>query len=542
MFKHHNIIKGIETEQQFLLPVNVMEWLPENDVVYMVLSILDLLDLSSFLSKHRADGVGSAFYNPRCMMGILMYAMIRGEQSSRRIESSCVYDIGYRLVAQGLTPDYTTIFRFKQKNADEIKGLFKQFARLLVKSHATRIGILAIDGTKIAANASLSANRKAEYIEAELNHLFNESMNCDKQETIDGTTPVVTDYKLPDELATKERRKEVLQKSMEKLNERQEIEAEKQKALIRDREKEEEETGKKKRGRKPAEPKTVPSPDAKVNTTDPTSQVMSTAHGFIQGFNGQIVVTEDQFIIAAALTDDQNDKNQLQPMMDEVNELLESVQTDERPEAVLADSGYCSMQNVLSETPDGPKLYLATSKERKFQDAGNYEAFRIRLDEICRPAPGMCDPTIPELASIGTAVGDFYLYRDRPATQQEVCWGIMDARVRSPSGRELYRKRKIMPEPVFGNIKFNMRLRRFSLKGKDKCEGEFCLAAMCHNIIKIKNNNLLKKLRSFVKLESISSNTGSIFCQFCNSWNDWRAFFNRFFTLNFWRSCQILSI
>ena len=346
MFTRHNIIKGFEKEQLYLFPVNVLEWLPENDVVYVILSILDLLDLSGFLSKYRSDGVGSAFYNPRSMLGIIIYAMIRGEPSSRKIEIACKYDIGYRIAAQGLTPDHTTIFRFKQKNAQEIKEIFKQLARIIVESKITRIGVLAIDGTKIGANASLSANRKAKNIEAELKRIFDESLNQDEQETTDGTTPVVTDYNLPDELATKERRKEVLQKALDKLNERQEIEAEKQKELIRDREKEEEETGKKKRGRKPSEPQTVPSPDAKVNVTDPTSQVMSTSQGFIQGFNGQVVVTEEQFIVVAELTDNQNDKNQLLPMMDEVNELLKTVQTDERVEAVVADSGYCSMETI----------------------------------------------------------------------------------------------------------------------------------------------------------------------------------------------------
>jgi len=393
MFNRHNIIKGFEKEQLYLFPVNVMEWLPENDVVYVILAILDLLDLSGFLSKHRSDGVGSAFYNPRSMLGIIIYAMIRGEPSSRKIEIACRYDIGYRIVAQGLTPDHTTIFRFKQNSAQEIKGIFKQLARIIVESKITRIGVLAIDGTKIGANASLSANRKAKNIEAELKRIFDESLNQDEQETTDGTTPVVTDYNLPDELATKERRKEVLQTALDKLNERQEIEAEKQKELIRDREKDEEETGKKKRGRKPSEPQTVPSPDAKVNVTDPTSQIMSTSKGFIQGFNGQVVVTEEQFIVVAELTDNQNDKNQLLPMMDEVNELLKTVQTDERVEAVVADSGYCSMETILSETPNGPRLYLATSKERKFQDAGADDGFRIRLDEICRPAPGTCSPT-----------------------------------------------------------------------------------------------------------------------------------------------------
>lgn len=131
MFKRLNIIKGLDPEQQFHLPIDVRDWLPEDDIVYMIQSILGLLDFTSFLSKYRSDGVGSAFYDPLCMLGILIYAMIRGEQSSRKIEVACSYDVGYHIVAQGLTPDHSTIFRFKQANAQEIKGIFKQLAQSL---------------------------------------------------------------------------------------------------------------------------------------------------------------------------------------------------------------------------------------------------------------------------------------------------------------------------------------------------------------------------------------------------------------------------
>ncbi len=161
MFTRHNIIKGVEKEQVFLMPINVMEWLPKNDVVYVILAILDLLNFSAFLSKYRSDGVGSAFYDPRCLVGIITYAMIRGEHSSRKIEISCRYDIGYRIVGQGLQPDHSTIFRFKQKNSKEIKGIFKQLALIIVESKITSIGILAIDGTKIGSKCiSISQSEK----------------------------------------------------------------------------------------------------------------------------------------------------------------------------------------------------------------------------------------------------------------------------------------------------------------------------------------------------------------------------------------------
>ena len=517
MVNRLNIIKGVAKEQQYLLPVNVMEWLPENDVVYVILAILEMLDLSSFIAKYRSDGVGSAFYDPRCMLGIVIYAMIRGEHSSRKIEISCRYDIAYRIVAQGLIPDHTTIFRFKQQNTQEIKGLFKQLAQIIVESGITRVGVIAIDGTKMGANAALSANRKAKHIEAELNRIFTESLKIDEQETTDGATPDISQYNLPKDLATLEKRKKVLLEAQAKLKERQDIAAKKQKERIDEREKEEEETGKKKRGRKLSEPLTSPAPDAKVNPTDPTSQVMSTPKGFIQGFNAQIVVTEDQFILSASVTNDQNDKNQLKPMMNEIDEFFSTVRTPERPYAVIGDAGYYSAENMKSETIGGVQLFLATSKERKFGDIDADSGFFTRLDKICRPSPNDCGPTIPELASIATTVWQLFFDRDIPATQTEICKRIMDARVRSPTGRELYRKRKVIVEPVFGNIKHNMRFLRFSLKGMDKCDGEFSLAAISHNIVKINCNKLLGKLISSFRISPPVRQNTDIFFQSVSS-------------------------
>jgi len=541
VFKRINIIKGIEPEQQFLLPIDVRDWLPEDDIVYMIQSVLGLLDFSSFLSKYRSDGVGSAFYDPRCMLGIIIYAMIRGEQSSRKIEVACRYDIGYRIVAQGLTPDHSTLFRFKQANAQEIKGIFKQLAQYLVEARITRVGVLALDGTKIGANASLSANRKAKYIESELNHIFAESLKVDEQETGDGTTSDEAQYNLPENLDTLEKRKKALLEAQAKLKERQEIEAEKQKDRILEREREEEETGKKKRGRKLSDPQTSPSPDAKVNTTDPTSQIMSTTQGFIQGFNAQAIVTEDQFILATSVTDDQNDKNQLQPMIQELNALFSTVRTPERPHAVVADAGYYSAENMMSETLNGVQLFLATSKERKFGDIDSDEGFFIRLDEVCRRSFNDISPTIPELAAIATGVWHFFLDRDTPATRPEVCKTIMDTRVRSSTGRGIYRKRKVTVEPVFGNIKHNMRFKRFSLKGKENCEGEFSAAAIGHNIVKIKSTNTLGKLRAFLSKIIPPSHIGDVIRQTCDSFGHLATSLIQLFPFGFMRSYPISS-
>ena len=264
MLTRHNMIKGCGTEQQFLLPVNAMEWLPENDITYAILEILSYLDITAFLAKYREDGRGSAFFDPRAMLGILLYSMIRGEKSSRKIEMCCYYDIGYRIVANNLTPDHTTIYRFKKNNSKEIKSLFKQLARIIVESGIAQLGVIALDGSKFGCNASLSANKKSKYMESELNRLFDESQETDEFENNDCNAQDMSMNRLPEHLSTNEKRKETLIKAKEKLDERQREESKKREDKILEREKEEEETGKKKRGRKLSEPQKEPSPDSKV--------------------------------------------------------------------------------------------------------------------------------------------------------------------------------------------------------------------------------------------------------------------------------------
>jgi len=506
MFKRYNMITGCGKEQTFLLSPNAMEWLPENDIVYAILKILDLLDMTPFISKYRADGSGSAFFDPRCMLGIIIYSMIRGEKSSRKIEICCNYDIGYRVIAQNLTPDHTTMYRFKKNNSQAIKEIFKDLARIIVDSDITKLGVIALDGTKIEANASLSANKKSKYIESELTRLFEESQEIDTFENKRDSTIDIEKYRLTEPLIKIEKRKEVLTAAQEKLKERQQIEAEKQEKRICERKKIEEERGKKKPGRKLSEPQKVPLPDTKVNLTDPDSQIMSTNHGLIQGLNGQIVVTEDQYILVAALTDEQNDKKQLIPMLKEINELFSSTKSLEKPHTLVADAGYYSYENISAEPHYGIHFLIPNSKERKILDYALNDGCISRIEQVCGMIVDDVNLTIAELASVGTCVWQEFLNQDKIATKQEIQKRIMDARVRSPSGREQYRKRKTMVEPVFGNIKHNFGFRRFSLKGKEKCEGEFLLAAISHNIVKIFVNSKLEKVVSYIRGNRGTSN------------------------------------
>ncbi|WP_342764585.1 transposase [Methanospirillum stamsii] len=482
---HHNMIKGYGNEQQFLLPVNAMEWLSENDITYAILDILSLLDISKFIDKYREDGRGSAFFDPRVMLGILIYAMIRGEKSSRKIEMCCHYDIGYRIVAHNLTPDHTTIYRFKKNNSYEIKSLFKQLSRIIVESGIAQIGVLALDGSKFGCNASLSANKKLKHLESELNRLFDESQEIDESENKDGNAQDMRINRLPEHLSTNEKRKKVLIRARDKIIERNKEESKKQEEKIKEREKEERESGKLKRGRKPSKPQKNPSPDLKVNVTDPDSQIMSTTNGWIQGYNGQIIVSENQYILAALLSDEQNDKKLLVPMLNELQELFSGIHPPILPHSFLSDAGYYSYQNALAENEYSMNFIIPPSKERKIHEYTLDDGNVSRMEEICKMISNGIRVTIAELANIGTFVWRSFMDREKNATNEEICRRIMEARVRSPTGRELYRKRKYMVEPVFGDIKHNMRFRTFSQKGKENCEGEFFLAALVHNIKKL---------------------------------------------------------
>lgn len=522
----YNIIKGYGNEQQFLLPVNAMEWLSENDVTHAILEILSYLDINQFISKYREDGRGSAFFDPRAMLGILIYSMIRGEKSSRKIEMCCHYDIGYRIVANNLTPDHTTIYRFKKNNSKEIKSLFKQLSQVIVECGIAQIGVLALDGSKFGCNASLSANKKSKYLESELNRLFDESQETDEFENNDSNAQDIGMNQLPEHLSTNEKRKKVMVRAKEKLIGRQKEESKKQEEKILEREREERESGNKKRGRKPSEPQKEPSPDSKINLTDPESQIMSTTNGWIQGYNGQIIVSENQFILAALLSDEQNDKNLLIPMLSELRALFPGIQPSVLPQILLSDAGYFSYLNVLAAFEFDINLIMPPSKERKIPEYSFNDGYVSRMEEICKMIYKGVRVTIPELMSVGTFVWQSFMNREKQATNQEICRRIMEARVKSPTGRELYRKRKYMVEPVFGDIKHNMRFRSFSQKGKENCEGEFFLAAIVHNIKKITKSYNMSTIKRFYNqfLNSSSENLLPIYSSIMKSQSHLRGY------------------
>jgi len=302
-------------DQMYLMPPSLRDWLPEGDIAWFMLDTVKQMDLSSFYNKRRPDGWGAASYEPSMMVALLLYAYSKGELSSREIERLCERDIAFKVITANQKPDHSSISRFRKDNSKELAGLFVQILRLCAEAGLVKVGTVALDGTKIEANASLSANRSKEHLEKEVAKRLAEAEATDKKEDKQ-YGPDKRGDELPDDLQNRKSRLERLKACKQRLEKQEEEARQKQQEKIEKRQAEEEATGKKKRGRKPKEPDEIELNEKKANVTDPDSRIMKTRKGFVQGYNGQAVVTEQQIIVAADLSQEENDVKQLQPMID----------------------------------------------------------------------------------------------------------------------------------------------------------------------------------------------------------------------------------
>jgi hypothetical protein len=327
--------------------------------------------------------------------------------------------------------------------------LFSQVLRLCAEAGLVKVGVVALDGTKVKANASLAANRTYASIEEEVKRGLAEAAVRDAEEDENYGADQRGD-ELPDDLQDRRKRLVRLQEAKARLEQEAAEEAAKQAEKIRLREVEEEETGHKKRGRKPKEPDDTPAAEAKANVTDTESRIMKTRTGYVQGYNAQAIVTEDQIIIAADVTQEANDVRQLHPMLQQAKEELEAAGVEERVRAGLADAGYWSEVNIREAGPDGPELLIATTKDWKQRKALREKG----------PPRGR----IPKNLSL----------RDR-----------MERKLRTKRGWGLYSKRGWMVEPVFGQIKGVRGCDRFMRRGNNAVGSEWRMITATHNLLKL---------------------------------------------------------
>lgn len=441
----YNFVVG-DREQLYLLPVSISEWLAEDHLAWFVLDAVDEMDLDVFYADYRADGWGGAAHHPKMMVALLVYAYSIGLRSSRRIERACQVDVAFRVICANTFPDHTTIARFRQRHEQALKRLFSESLRLCAKAGMTTVGLVAVDGTKIGAPASLQSNRTKEAIDAEVEAMFAEAAAADAAE--DAEFGAARGDEPPAVLRGRADRRRRFARAKELMDEELAAERQAHEQHLAERAVKEAERGKKLRGRKPKAPqdKSGYTP-SKVNTSDPESKIMSTANGFVQGYNAQAVANQDQVIVAAEVTDEHNDVHQLHPMITATSSSLADAGIDERPATLLADAGYASEENFAALDDDDPDCYVATRNMRN-------------------------NPT-PRTGRRGPLRADASLVQR------------MDRKVSRKAGRVLYRRRQAIIEPVFGQIKDARGIRRFMRRGKAAAESEWKLIAGTHNLLKL---------------------------------------------------------
>lgn len=444
--------------QHYLLPVNMMEWVREDDIVHLILDVVEEMDLERLEQRYQVGGVGAPAYAPRMMLPVLIYAYTHGYTTSRKIERLCVRDAGFRMIVGEETPDHASIARFRRRHMDDIQELFAAVLVLCRKAGLGRLGLVALDGTKVKGNAALEANRTAKTLEEEVRALLQQAEADDARE--DALYGDRRGDELPKGLRQRADRLKRLQQCREQLEQEAAAAAGKQQEKREARAAEEQATGKKRRGRKPKRRSATVDADAKANPSDPDSRIMKTRTGWVQGYNGQIVVTKDQIILAAVVTQDHNDVQQLDPMLTQVG-----VNADATGEAgsalgvVLADAGYWSDANA-GVAPPGSELLIATRKD-----------WKQRRVLKTRGAPRGRIPA--NLSSRGR----------------------MERKLLTRRGKALYKLRGQTVEPVFGQMKQTQNAGHFQLRGLRACDGEWKLHAAAHNLKKLHRKRLRQLAR-----------------------------------------------
>ena len=438
-----------DRNQAYLLPPSLTDWLSEDHLAWFVLDAVQQIDLQPFYKRYRTDGIGNSAFNPSMMVGLLMYAYCTGERSSRRIERFCQTDVAYKIIAANQSPDHTTISRFRKDNESNLKDLFLEVLRLCVKAGLVKLGKVALDGTKIKANASLASNRTLEHLEREVEKMLAEADAKDAEEDELYGKDKRGD-ELPEDLRDRKSRLERLKACKERLEQEKAEARQAQQNKVNKREEKEKQTGKKPRGRKPKSPDDVENKDAKANVTDPQSRIMKTRKGYEQAYNAQAVVTEDQVILAEDVTQQENDRKQLHPMIEQTESNRQQVKIDEEIGVALADAGYCSEDNFTKIPAGDVELLVATQKDWKQRKA-------------MQDQPPLEGPP-PENLS---------------ATE------LMELKLRTERGRELYKLRAQTVEPVFGQIKDARGIDKFMRRGIEACRSEWSLICATHNLLKL---------------------------------------------------------
>jgi transposase len=446
-----------DREQSFLMPPDVREWLPESHLAWFVISAVEEMDLEAFYAAYRLDGRARPAYDPAMMVALLLYAYARGTRSSRQIERACCEDVAFRVLAAQQQPDHATIARFVVNHQDAIAGLFGEVLALCARSGLAQVGVIAIDGTKVMANASRNENVDYEQLAREI---LEEAKAVDVAE--DELYGEARGDELPEELSTEQGRRGWLREAKKRLEaERaanpQPVPRSRPKRVKEAKRRLEEELftevraneayehyrahGRMKNGRRfgaPPKPYTPPSiPEGRINLTDPDSKVVKALRGWIQGYNAQAVTNEHQVILAAEVETIGADFGHLEPMLDATQRELAAAGVADTPRVLLADAGYWHAEQMERVVNRGVAVLIPPDTSRKRTTRRNWSG------------------------------GHYDFMRRVLATDR---------------GNELYRRRQPMIEPVFAQMKFNRGLDRFRRRGRAAVRTEWRLITATHNL------------------------------------------------------------
>ena len=450
-----------DRNQLMLLPPSIDDWVDQGDLSHFIVDALEEMDLACFYARY-GDGSGQQAYRPEVIIGVLLLAYSLGHRSSRVIESLCANDVRFRMLTCNRTPDHCTIARFRTRHREQLEHLFVEVLRLCGAAGLVKLGVVAIDGTKVKANAAMEANRNRKQLAEMVEKMFGEAEDTDaREDELFGKQR--RGDELPDELQTPASRRARLRAAKEQLartdkayrqaDEKARAHINKYDETLARQEEKQAATGNKHAGHKIQPPPQTTLDEPKANLTDPDSLLVKDRRGYLQGYNAQAAVTGDtQVIVAADVVSRNNDMHELGSMITTLCATLAAAQIPQAPSAILADAGYwtprsieAAQEIVQTLAPQSELLVAVPPKWQKLAQA---------------PVEDSSPP------------GQDLLVR-------------LEHRQRSPAGQSLYRIRAQSVEPVFGTLKSARKLDRFSQRGIENVRAEWMLACATHNLLKL---------------------------------------------------------
>ena len=426
---------GCDRDQVLLLAPDLREWLPAGHLARFVIETVDELDLEAVYGYYRQDGRGRAAHDPAMMVALVLYAYAVGVTTSRAIERRCVEDVAFRVISANRQPDHATVARFLVRHRDAISDLFFEVLALCQRAGMVNVGMVAVDSTKLAANASAYENRTLDGLRAEAERIVDEAIETDRRE--DELYGDRRGDELPDELADPQTRQARIRELLEQARQERQAAQDDRERLVSEHEQHVAQTGRRKRGRPLKADREVNRGQQrlltkKYNVTDPDSAVVRHRGMLMQGYNVQATVADGQIILAAQATGVASDGGQLEPMVNAAADSLARIGHTSAITDVLADTGYWNTTQIDRLTGRGLRVLVPP-----------------------------------------------YVRASGSAAQQ------MRQRLADPDAQHDYAQRKQIIEPVFAHWKHIRQITRVWRRGRAAVQAEIDLIATTHNLLKL---------------------------------------------------------